>query len=110
MTARLPFDADTEASVLAELADPLHDDGSLRETITADQFFDRRNARIFDAVLVDVILLSDSDRRYLANVVRFAFPVVAGTVARFVDLAARRRRLVELEAERDALLSGAGLS
>ena len=102
-SARMPYDAEVELSVLAEAADPLHLD--LLRTASSADFYDRRNARVLDAVKVgNLELLSTDDRAYFDHAVRYAFPVVAGTVDRFFDLAARRRRLVELEHERLELL------
>lgn len=103
-TARLPFDAEVELSVLAEAADPLH---GLAGAVTAEDFYDQRNARIFAAVQSSLTeLLSIDDRRYLEHAVQYAFPVVVGTLEKFIDLAARRRRLLELDAERLELLEG----
>jgi hypothetical protein len=106
-TARLPFDGEVELSVLAECADPLHGPhvGVGCPQVEPEDFYDQRHARIFAAVSTSTVgLLSTEDAAYLANAVQFAFPVVAGTFDRFFELAARRRRLLELESERLDLL------
>jgi hypothetical protein len=99
----MPHDPEVELSVLADQADPLR--GKPHARVESDHFYDRRNARVFAAVESSPTkLLSPEDAAYLANAVQYAFPIVAGTYETFFDLAARRRRLLELEVERLELL------
>jgi hypothetical protein len=93
-----PFDAEIELSVLAELVAPLHRVAVL-DTVTASDFYNPRHQRVVAALRAGKPLPAD-DATTAANAARFAFPLTKDGLATFLDHAARRRRIGELEAER----------
>lgn len=99
---RLPFDLDIERSVLAEVAEPLHVVASMREVV-AEHFHDARHRRIATSLLSGGPL-GRADRAYLADAVRYAWPLTASTLPRFFELAAARARLLELAGEIERVL------
>lgn len=99
---RLPFDSAVERSVLAEVGDPLHRLHALVD-VGPQHFHDERHARIVEA-LRDGAPVSVEDHQYLDECIAYAWPLVDGAVERFLDLAARRQRALELEAELHELL------
>ncbi len=97
---RVPHDLEAELSVLAELAAPTYVLHALY-AIDADCFYDERHKRIYRAALsTQVDDLSPEDRAYLANAVKYAHPLHAGSLASFLDCADRRRELFVLEHRR----------
>lgn len=99
--AIMPCDPEVERAVLADQIYPLHGDPHGR--VKPDDFYDERHRRILRAARTGTEL-GIVDDGYLADVVRTAPPITKDTYATFGDLAARRRRLLELEAERCDLL------
>jgi hypothetical protein len=101
---KVPHDLEAELSVLAELADPTYKIAALAD-VTADCFYDERMARIFKAISTSASTdLSTDDSHYLQNAVRYAWPLSSRLLESFLDCAAKRRRLFDLERERLALL------
>jgi hypothetical protein len=94
---RLPHDADTERSVLAEIAAPLHRVAGIN-AIGPEHFYDPRHIRIATALRGDK-KLSAADHRYLDCCIARAWPLTAMTLLRLCDLAERRRRALELACE-----------
>ena len=99
-----PFDPEAELSVIAELFDPLR--GLLVGPVLAD-FYDVRHQRIVKAHQ-DGRRLNAGDAAYVANAVRYAWPLTKQAYATFCDSADRRKRLVEIEAERLELYGVSG--
>lgn len=100
---RMPADPEAEHSVLAELVRPLH--GHLRvEAIDVDDFYDPRHQRLFRRLRGDDVIVGHGDDGYLRHAVASAWPLTEALLASFRECAAKRRRIVELEAEREALL------
>src|SRR5215216_2106430 len=98
----VPFEPEAELSVLAEVAEPLHDYPTLR-TVTAEMFYDGRHRAIVWALeRFDELRAEDAD--YLTSAIRYAFPLTAGVLASFFETAKKRQRLYELERERLELL------
>lgn len=70
----------------------------------SDDFYDVRHVRVVRYLRGELADLPEHDLVYLANAVRYAWPLTAQLLADFLGCAARRRRLLELEAERLELL------
>jgi hypothetical protein len=98
----LPFDAEAELSVLAHLVDPLHDVDVL-DYVDSTYFHDWRHARIVEQFRAGDEW-SVEDAAYVENATRLAWPLTESLAEKFIDCASRRRRLLELEAERLELL------
>jgi hypothetical protein len=94
-----PFDPEVELAVLAEVAEPLH---RLTVAITPGDFYDPRHCRIVEALQSGQDLSAD-DAAYLKNAIGSVWPVTRDILDRFVEYAARRRRIAELEDERLSL-------
>jgi hypothetical protein len=94
-----PFDPEAELSIVAELFDPLHRLVELPDTITPENFWDVRHQRIVARFQAGEQLSTD-DAAYVRNAVGYAWPITQQGLAAFLDCAARRRRIRDLEAER----------
>jgi hypothetical protein len=99
----LPYDRDLERRLLAELGGALNRPDHL-EGVKPDDFLDERHLRIAVAIRAGKPQRDERDQRYLDDCVRWAWPLARGDREKFLDLAARRRRALELEAELAALL------
>jgi hypothetical protein len=102
LVPRIPFDCEAELAVLAELADPKYRLATLAN-ISTDDFYDHRHRRCFTALRGEARLSGD-DTEYLQHAVHFAWPLSANLLSSFIDCAARRRELAQLEARRLELL------
>jgi hypothetical protein len=104
LVPRIPCDLEAELSVLAELAARLYVLRAL-DDIDESYFYDERHKQIFRAVrsaAVDALLAED--KQYLDHAIRYAEPLHSGSLASFLDCAARRRELFVLERRRLELL------
>jgi hypothetical protein len=99
---RVPYDDELERTVLAERLRPLHCVAGIAD-LEPGQFYVPQHSRIL-ANTLDGTTLTHDDAAYVDEIDRDAWPLCAGNVERFVDLARRRARLAELEHERLSLL------
>ena len=115
-------DEELAGRVLAELADPLHPDALDLTTVRPTDFYELRDQRIARvlvarrtagkspvgtdrAVVFRLFTLPEALRLWSA--IQHAWPLTPVALDRFLHLAALRRRLRELEAERERIMEAA---